>query len=75
MISSLLVFSLRKQIYRVGVGVGGHPGGPRGRGRAPHPRGKGVAPLVFILGEDFLLFIVRYSMEFQVIPRTFIFYT
>ena len=29
-----LIFSLRKQIYRVGVGVGGHPGGPRGRGRA-----------------------------------------
>ena len=22
-----LIFSLRKQIYRVGVGVGGHPGG------------------------------------------------
>src|SRR3954466_14391692 len=30
-----LIFSLRKQIYRVGVGVGGHPGGPRGRGGAP----------------------------------------
>ena len=29
-----LSFSLRKQIYRVGVGVGGHPGGPRGRGHA-----------------------------------------
>ena len=23
-----LIFSLRKQIYRVGVGVGGFPGGP-----------------------------------------------
>ena len=29
-----LIFSLRKQIYRVGVEVGGAPGGPRGRGRA-----------------------------------------
>ena len=29
-----LIFSLRKQIYRVGVGVGGHPGGPELGGRA-----------------------------------------
>ena len=28
------IFSLRKRIYRVGVGVGGHPGGPWGTGRA-----------------------------------------
>ena len=41
-------------------------------GRAPHPRAQGVGPLVFIFGEDFLLFILRYFMEFQVIPRTFI---
>ena len=40
-----LIFSPRKQIYGVGVEVGGAPGGPRGRGRAqgegacPHPRG------------------------------------
>ena len=52
------IFSPRKQIYRVGVGVGRSPGGPRGRGArpmggAPHPRGKGVAPLVIIFGEDF----------------------
>ena len=26
-----LIFSLRNQIYRVGVEVGGAPGGPRGR--------------------------------------------
>ena len=69
-----------KQLYRVRVGVGRSPGGPRGRGvrpkgGAPHPHGKGVSPLVFIFGEDFLLFIVRYSMEFQVIPRTFVFCT
>ena len=30
-----LIFSLRNQIYRVGVEVGGAPGGPRGKGRAP----------------------------------------
>src|SRR3954467_7206910 len=29
-----LIFSPRKQIYRVGVGVGGAPGGRRGWGRA-----------------------------------------
>ena len=50
-------------------------GAPRGEGRAPHPRGQGVGPLVFIFGEDFLLFFLRYSVEFQVILRTFIFCT
>ena len=30
-----LIFSPRKPIYGIGVGVGGPPGGPRGRGRAP----------------------------------------
>ena len=75
------IFSLRKQIYRVGVCVGGDPEGPRGRGRAqgggscPHPREQGVGPLALIFGKDFLLFILRYSMEFQVIPRTFVFCT
>ena len=42
---------------------GGHEVG----GRASQPRVKGVGPLVFIFGEDFLLFILRYSVEFQVI--------
>ena len=51
-------------------GVGEPPGGPRGRGRAlgggrPHPREQGVGPLTFIFGEDFSLFILRCSMEFQ----------
>ena len=56
---------------------GAHEVGGRaqGEGRAPHPRGHGVGPLVFIFGEDFLLFILRYSVEFQVIPRTFVFCT
>ena len=34
-----LVFSPRKPIYGVGVGVGGPPGGPRGRGARPGGRG------------------------------------
>ena len=76
-----LAFSPRKQIYRVGVEVGGAPGGPRGRGRAlgggraPHPRGQGVGPLVFIFGDDLLLFFIRHPVEFQVIPRYFVFCT
>ena len=44
-------------------------------GRAPHPRGQGVGPLVFIFGEDFLLFFLRCSVEFQVILRIFVFCT
>ena len=50
-----LIFSLRTRIYRVGVEVGGAPGGPRGRGRAqggrraPRPCGQGVGPLALIL--------------------------
>src|SRR3954467_11456394 len=44
-----LIFSPRKPIYRVGVGVGGCPGGPRGRGRAleggaPPPSWTGCGP-------------------------------
>ena len=54
---------------------GAHEVGARPRGARPHPRGQGVGPLVFIFGEDFLLFILRYSVEFQVIPKTFVFYT
>ena len=55
---------------------GGHEiGGAPYRGGAPLSRGQGVGPLVFIFGEDFLLFILRYSVEFQVIPRTFVFCT
>ena len=75
MISSLWFFSLRKPIYGVGVGVGGPPGGPWGRGHAPHPREQGVGPLVFIFCEDFSLFFLRCSVAFQDIRRTFVFYT
>ena len=43
---------------------GAHEVGARPRGGAPNPHGQGVGPLVFIFGEDFLLFIVRYPVEF-----------
>ena len=38
------IFSLRKQIYRVGVGVGGFLGGPRGRWARPLSCGPPDAP-------------------------------
>ena len=81
MISSLLFFLPESRYIELELESGGLQGAhevggaPRGEGRAPHPRGQGVGPLVFIFGEDFLLFILRYSVEFQVIPRTFIFCT
>ena len=43
---------------------GAHEVGGAPRGGAPHPREQGVAPLVFIFGEDFLLFFIRCSVEF-----------
>ena len=61
---SSIFFSSKYFIWEKMV-IGEPPGGPRGRGRAPHPREKGVGPLAFIFGEDFSLFILRYSMEFQ----------
>ena len=42
-----------------------HQGAHEVGGRAPYPRGKGLGPLVFIFGEDFSLFIIRYFVEFQ----------
>ena len=58
------------------MGVGGPPGGPRGRGRAlggrPHPRDQGVGPLTLIISPVFLLIPEISSVEFQVIPRTFV---
>ena len=56
-----LIFSPRTRIYRVGVEVGGAPGGPRGRGRAQggrrasHPRGQGVGSLALILSPVFFI--------------------
>ena len=44
-------------------------GAPRGRGRAPHPRGQGVGPLVLVFCQYFLLFPKIISVKFQVILR------
>ena len=54
---------------------GAHEVGERAQGGVPHPREQGVGPLVFSFGEDFFLFFLRCSVEFQVIPITFIFCT
>ena len=57
-----LIFALRKQIYRVGVGVGGNPRGPRCRGRAlggqaqPPPSWTGGGPPGLHLLQVFFIF-------------------
>jgi len=67
----LMIFFSSKDFILEKMGVGEPPGGPRGRGKprgeghAPHPREQGVGPLAFIFGDDFSLFFLRYSMEFQ----------
>ena len=61
MTTSLWFFPPRTWIYRVGVEVGGAPGGPRGSGRAQggrrasHPRGQGVGTLALILSPVFFI--------------------
>ena len=67
-----LIFFPQYGIYGVGVEVGGASGGPRDRGARPHPRGQGVGPLAMILSPVFLIITKITSMEFQVIPSTFI---
>ena len=65
---SPIFFSSKDFIWEK-MGVGQPLGGPRGRGERPggrpHPREQGVGPLAFIFGDDFSLFILRYSVEFQ----------
>ena len=77
MISSPLFFLPESQYMELELASEGHQGahevGGRAQGGAPHPREQGVGPRVFIFGVDFLLFFLRCSVEFQVIPRTFIF--
>ena len=75
MISSLWFFSPRKQIYRVGVEVGGAPGGPWGRGRAPTLVDRVWAPWPWFFHQYFLYFPKVISVDFHVIPRTSVFCT
>ena len=78
---SLWFFSPRKWIYAVRVEVSGASGGPRGRGT---PRGVGRAPTLvdrwwapwpWFFRQYFLYFPKLISLDFQVIPRTFVFCT
>ena len=70
-------FGIYKKYWKEDPRQGGHEVGgvPRGEGGAPHPREQGVGPLVFIFCVDFSLFFLRCSVEFQDIPRIFIFCT
>src|SRR4051812_40600918 len=66
----LIIFSHRKTSYSRRWASesqqGAHEVGGRALGGgAPHPRGQGVGPLVFIFGKDFSLFLTRCSVEFQ----------
>ena len=74
MISCLLFFLPESSYIELELESGGFQGAHE-VGGAPHPRGKGVGPLVFIFGEDFLLFFLRPPVEFQIILRTFVFCT
>ena len=67
-----LIFSLRKQIYGVGVEVGGRPGGLRGRGARTTLVDKVWAPWRWFFRQYFLLILKSCSVDFHVIPRTFI---
>ena len=55
------IVSLRKQIYRVGVGVGGSTGGPRGRGARPPPSWKGCGPPGLHIWRGFFLIFSKTS--------------
>ena len=75
---SLWFFSLWKQIYRVGVEVGGGPGAYEAGGRTqgvrarPHLHGQGLGPFGWFFRQYFLLIPKSVSRKFQIIPRTFI---
>ena len=58
-----------------GTQQGAHEVGARPRGAPPTLVRRVWAPWSSSLVRILLLFIVRYSVEFQVIPRTFVFCT
>ena len=63
----LLIFSHRKTSYRRRWASESHQGAHEvgGAPQGGHPREQGVGPLAFIFGEDFSLFVLRCSVEFQ----------
>ena len=68
MISFLPFFLPKSQYMELELASEGHQGAhevggvPKG---GAHPRENGVGPLVFIFGEDFLLFFLRCSVDFR----------
>ena len=48
-------------------------GAPRGRERAPHPRGQGVGPLALILSPVFFIFSKSYLRGFSGYSKNFCF--
>ena len=67
----LMIFSSSKDSIYQKMGIGGLPGGPRGRGRTegnrarPHPHGQWVAPLWCFLCPIFLIYSKTDFHEFQ----------
>ena len=66
-----LIFSPRTRIYRVGVEVGGAPGGPRGTGARPPPSwlgsgppGLDLLPVFFIISKNNLRGVSGHSENF-----------
>ena len=53
--SFLTIFSRTKDTLYQKMGIGGLPGGPRGRGRAPHPRGQVGPPLTYFFPSIFFI--------------------
>ena len=58
--SFLMIFSRAKDTLYQKMGIGGLPGGPRGRGRALHLRGWWVAPLWCFLHPIVLIYSKTY---------------
>ena len=72
---------VRQEIGSDGLGVEvgrspaglGERGSAQGGGRAPHPHGQGVGPLVFIFGEDFFIFFSKVFRGVSVHSENFYF--
>ena len=63
--SFLMIFSKAKDTIYHKMGIGGLPGGPRGRGRALHPRGQWVDPFGSFFAQYFEYIPKLTFLEFQ----------